>query len=314
MSETPNTFSSAKQNKISSNNQKNSLMKTINLKSVIVTLSLILSIAFVNAQDQRTCTVIDVNGGVYFDRTWLFSVPGTTQAFDNGWDSYKFLTAASAVPQIYVVGTDGNFQVGTVGNANNTVIGFIPGEATEYTLTFTHTDLAYSYQQLFLYDKVADKTVDIYAQGSTYSFTASGSDIKERFVILTAIAETPGDGGAGIPQDTTVVTPPETGNDNGNHNDKDKNHKKDKKDKKGCKENKANNVKVYSHHKKIMVNNPNKQNGRIKVINARTGKVIKDVPVAAETTTTIDTNTQAGTYVIVTTVDVDTTNTTVFLE
>jgi len=294
-------------------------MKTINLKSVIVTLSLILSIAFVNAQDQRTCTVIDVNGGVYFDRTWLFSVPGTTQAFDNGWDSYKFLTAASAVPQIYVAGTDGSFQVGTVGNANNTVIGFIPGEATEYTLTFTHTDLAYSYQQLFLYDKVADKTVDIYAQGSTYSFTASVSDIKERFVILTAIAETPGDGGTGTPQDTTVVvTPPETGtgNDTGNYNDndKDKKNKKDKKDKKDKKENKANNVKVYSHHKKIMVNNPNKQKGRIKVINARTGKVIKDVPVAAETTTTIDTNTQTGTYVIVTTVDVDTTNTTVFLE
>lgn len=284
-------------------------MKTLNLKSVIVALSLIISIA--SASAQNTCTVIDVNGGVYFDRTWLFSIPGTTQGFDNGWDGYKFLKSGSAVPQIYVVGTDGNFQVGAVSDANNTVIGFIPGEATEYTLTFTHTDLAYSYQQLFLYDKVADKTVDIYAQGSKYSFTASANDIKERFVILTTVAQTPGDNTT--PQDTTVVTPaPETGNDTGNHNNgKDK---KDKKDKKECKENKAKNVKVYSYHKKIMVNNPNKQKGRIKVINARTGKVVSDVPVAAETTTTIDTNTQTGTYVIVTTVDVDTTNTTVFLE
>lgn len=286
-------------------------MKTFNLKSTIVILSLILSVAFVNAQDQKTCTVIDVNGGVYFDRTWLFTIPGTTQAFDNGWDGYKFLTTSSVVPQIYVAGTDGNFQVGTVGNANNTVIGFIPGEATEYTLTFTHTDLAYSYQQLFLYDKIANKTVDIYAQGSTYSFTASASDIKERFIILTTVAQTPGDNTT--PQDTTVVTPdPGTGNDTANQNNgKDK---KDKKDKKECKENKAKNVKVYSYHKKIMVSNPNKQKGRIKVINARTGKVVSDIPVAAETTTTIDTNTQAGTYVIVTTVDVDTTNTTIFLE
>lgn len=282
-------------------------MKAIQFKSAIVALFIIIGSTIANAQDQRTCTVIDVNGGVYFDRTWLFTVPGTSQAFDNGWDSYKFLTTGSAVPQIYVIGTDGNFQVGTVGNANNTVIGFIPGEATEYTLTFTHTDLAYSYQQLYLYDKVTDQTIDIYAQGSTYSFTSSPADVKERFIILTSIASTDNgsDTGTTTPDDSTVTPDNGSGTDTGNDSGtqvKDKN-KNDKKDKKDCKENKAKKVKSYCYGKKIHIKNPNKQKGHIKIVNSKNGKVVKEVIVPAETTTTVDTN--SGTYVIITTVEAD---------
>ena len=79
--------------------------------------------------------------------------------------------------------------------------------------------------------------------------------------------------------------------------------KKDKKDKKDCKDNKAKKVKAYSYGKKIHINNPNKQKGHIKIVNSKNGKVVKEVTVPAETTTTVDTN--SGTYVIITTVEAD---------
>ena len=162
-------------------------MKAINLKSILAVTVLLLSTAFVAAQS-RTCTVIDVTDGYYTDRVWVFSVPETTDAFDNGWDGYKFLSTDVPQPQIYYMGTDGNFQVSTTNDVHNDVIGFIPGNAGgQYTFTFTQYDLALTYQQLYLVDRIANVTVDITADGSTYTFTANAGDTADRLSLATSV-------------------------------------------------------------------------------------------------------------------------------
>lgn len=273
-------------------------MKAINLKSILAVTVLLLSTAFVAAQS-RTCTVIDVTDGYYTDRVWVFSVPETTDAFDNGWDGYKFLSTDVPQPQIYYMGTDGNFQVSTTNDVHNDVIGFIPGNAGgQYTFTFTQYDLALTYQQLYLVDRVANVTVDITADGSTYTFTANAGDPADRFSLATSVVAVE-DPVIDEPEEDDVVTP---------------NDPKDKKDKKGKKENKAKKVKVHAHGKRLMVHNPNKEKAKVKVYNVRTGKVIKETEIAAEGPTTIDTNTQSGAYVVSVAVETNVENTTVMLQ
>ena len=63
-----------------------------------------------------------------------------------------------------------------------------------------------------------------------------------------------------------------------------------------------------------MVHNPNKEKAKVKIYNVRTGKVVKETEIAAEGPTTIDTNTQSGTYVVSVAVETDVENTTVMLQ
>ena len=195
-------------------------MKAINLKSILAVTVLLLSTAFVAAQS-RTCTVIDVTDGYYTDRVWVFSVAGTTDGFDNGWDGYKFLSTNAPQPQIYYMGTDGNFQVATTNDVHNDVIGFIPGNAGgQYTFTFTQYDLALTYQQLYLVDRIANVTVDITADGSTYTFTANAGDPADRFSLATSVVAV---------EDPVIDEPEEEEDDVVTPNDpKDKKDKKDK--------------------------------------------------------------------------------------
>ena len=282
-------------------------MKAINLKSILAVTVLLVSTAFVSAQS-RTCTVIDVTDGYYSDRVWVFSVAETTDAFDNGWDGYKFLSTDVPQPQIYYMGTDGNFQVSTTNDVYNDVIGFIPGNAGgQYTFTFTQYDLALTYEKLYLIDRVANVTTDITADGSTYTFTANAGDPADRFALATSV----------VAVEDPVIDEPEEGEDDGvvtPADPKDKKDKKDKKDNKGKKGNKAEKVKVHAHGKKVFVENPNKEKGKVKVYNVRTGKVIKETVIAAEGSTTIDTNTQSGAYVVSVAVETDVENTTVMLQ
>ncbi|MBN2764819.1 MAG: hypothetical protein JXR27_00480 [Paludibacteraceae bacterium] len=281
-------------------------MKTINLKSILAVTVLLLSTAFVAAQS-RTCTVIDVTDGYYTDRVWVFSVEGTTDGFDNGWDGSKFLSSNATGPQVYYMGTDGNYQVSTTNDVHGDVIGFIPGnEGGEYTFTFTQYDLALTYQQLFLVDRISNVTVDITADGSTYTFTANADDPADRFSLATSIE---------VVEEPVVEEPAEEEEDVVVPNDpKDKKDKKDKKGKKDKKVNKAEKVKVHSHGKKIMVNNPNKEKAKVKVINARNGKVITETTVGPEGPSTIETNTQGGTYVVAVAVETDVETTTVLIK
>lgn len=254
-------------------------MKTSIIKFFLTIVWLVLGFGAIVAQEtERTCTVVDVIGGVCSDRLWLFTMPQATDGFDNGWDGYKFLNNTTNSPQIYAVSVDGSFQVSTVANIDNKIIGFIPGDATDYTLTFNHTDLEKTYQKLYLIDRLEDKIVDVYAEGSKYSFTAKKGDLKERFMLVTSANYSK------VLDDDSDIN------------------------------NKAKNVRVYSVGNKLFVDNHNCQKANLNIVNARNGKVERQMVVDSETFMSFETDLTLGAYIVCTTVEADLFNTTVLLQ
>jgi hypothetical protein len=130
-------------------------------------------------------TRIDLTGQHYSDRMWIFTEPSCTRNFDNGWDGRKML-GSSLAPQIYAMEPDGDYQVNSVGDMNNTDIAFQAGDEVEYTLKFTHENIQRQYAGVYLVDLIENKTVDVSENGSTYTFATAQSDAPaKRFKILT---------------------------------------------------------------------------------------------------------------------------------
>jgi len=141
------------------------------------------------ARDQsftkQTFTIIEVKGAHSADKLWIYTEPTCTRSYDNGWDAFKLVGSALS-SQLYAVEPDGNYQVNTVDDMNNSVLAFQAGEDAEYTLTFTHQNSERYYEKMYLIDLENNKMTDITESGSTYSFTAeSTSSAKNRFNIIT---------------------------------------------------------------------------------------------------------------------------------
>lgn len=239
-------------------------MKLHTIKIITVILFLALFHPLINAQEDETCTTIEVCDGHYVDKVWLFSINGTTNGWDNGWDGFKFLNTSAKTPQIFLKSVDGNFQVSSTTNIHNSIIGFMAGNETEYTLLFKHTNISKKYNELYLIDLIANKTINIFSQESQYAFKASKSDITERFVLVTFL-------------------------------DKDNVEPANKSLESSL--NQSNNVKVICSHKKIIIDNPNSEKGILRLINAQSGKMILQEDIAAETITTLESNTKTGVYI-----------------
>jgi len=138
-----------------------------------------------DVSSDKVWTIIDVKGSRFSDRMWIFTEPGCTHGFDNGWDGEKFM-GSSLTPQIYAMEQDGNYQVNSVDDINNTYLGFRAGEDSVYTLTFTHQNMGLKYGNVYLVDSVAQHTVDITASGTQYTFMSLPTDtIEKRFKIIT---------------------------------------------------------------------------------------------------------------------------------
>jgi len=134
----------------------------------------------------KTSTRIDLSGTHSADCMWIFTDPTCTQSFDAGWDGYKMLGSALN-PQLYAMETAGDFQIDAVGDINGTFLAFSAGADTEYKLTFTHQNTNTRYSALYLVDLSENKTTDITASGSEYTFTAQSSTTPvKRFKIITA--------------------------------------------------------------------------------------------------------------------------------
>ena len=132
----------------------------------------------------KVSTIIDVKGTKSADRLWLITQAGCSRTFDNGWDGSKFIGSALS-PQIYAIEPDGKYQVNTVADINDTEIGFQVGEDSEYTMTFTHTNIKTNYAGIYIVDLLENKTIDITESGSTYTFSASSStQAEKRFKIV----------------------------------------------------------------------------------------------------------------------------------
>lgn len=137
-----------------------------------------------------TSTRIDVAGTRFSDKMWLFSNENCSNTFDNGWDCYKMF-GSTICPQIFTLEEDGAYQINAVNDINNTTIGFVPGEDSQYTLTFTHENIENKYACLYLQDLVNNKVIDISQNKSQYSFSTIGYEtVTNRFKILTSAGTT----------------------------------------------------------------------------------------------------------------------------
>ena len=137
------------------------------------------------ARTEKTSIRIDVKGTGFTDNLWLISEPTCTRDYDNGWDGYKVLGHTSA-PQIFAEEEVGNLQVNSVNDFDNTLLGFVAGTDTEYTMKFNHINVSGQYPSLYLVDLQNGNTVDISENGSTYTFSATNTSAPEtRFKIIT---------------------------------------------------------------------------------------------------------------------------------
>jgi hypothetical protein len=132
-----------------------------------------------------TMTSVQVKGGRFSDKMWLFTSNQCTRSFDNGWDALK-MTGVADSPQIFASEADGDYQIDALSNINNTTLGFQAGIESEYTFTFNHQNLSSAYPALYLIDKKENKTIDITTSGTTYTFTQTAyTTTLDRFKIVT---------------------------------------------------------------------------------------------------------------------------------
>jgi hypothetical protein len=202
-------------------------------------------------------TQIDVKGSYYSDRMWIFTDTACTHSFDNGWDGEKFL-GSYVTPQLFASELDGDYQVNSVDDINNTYLGFMAGQDSVYTMTFTHHNATARYSNIYLVDSVSKKTTDITASGSIYSFKSLPTDtVIKRFKIVT-IANT-----------TTPVIPTYAS---------------------------INSLKLFSSQRTIFVDNPSAEAGTLEVYDFA-GQAVRQYPFSAGQVSTIRTDLPPGIYV-----------------
>ncbi len=140
--------------------------------------------------DSQTTTTIDIEGENGADRIWIMSHDSYTRDFDNGFDGKK-LTGNALSPQFYAVENDGNYQINSVDDINNTTLAFQAGQDTDYKMTINHdVNTLAKYAKIYLHDLVENKVIDISHSGTEYVFKASSAtNTKLRFKILAQKTE-----------------------------------------------------------------------------------------------------------------------------
>jgi len=164
-----------------------------------------------------------------------------------------------AVTQIY--GMEENnamYQINAKSDIHNSIIGFKPGNDRNFTLKFTHQGINTIYNNLYLVDMVANQTVDVYANGTEYTFTSTDSDPVQRFKIITNL---------GIATDDNSPTEFE------------------------------NNMEVFKMNNKVVVNNRNQINATVKVFD-EIGRCITNSIVESNSQLILNENLAKGVYVV----------------
>lgn len=147
-----------------------------------------------SAAQSKVYTIVDLkNGENTIDRLWIFTEENCTKAYNDGWDGVKILSAG--VPALFAMEEDGNYQVNSLDNIDNTYLGFIAGSGVDtYTLEFSHYNTGEKYPELYLVDEFEDKEMNIAQSAATYTFSATNAgETVKRFKISTRAAG--GDGG-----------------------------------------------------------------------------------------------------------------------
>ena len=124
--------------------------------------------------------MVDVASEKSMDRLWLVEHEEATDAFDNGFDGEKMLSAGAA--QLYA--EEGkNLQVKTTNRLKRTDLSFVPADkAGRYELKF-HLKGFKASDEFVLLDKRTGEETPI-NDGDKYSFVADVNDKSQRFAIL----------------------------------------------------------------------------------------------------------------------------------
>ncbi len=124
--------------------------------------------------------LVDVASEKSMDRLWLVEHEEATDAFDNGFDGEKMLSAGAA--QLYAEESK-NLQVKTTNRLKRTDLSFVPADkAGRYELKF-HLKGFKTSDEFVLLDKRTGEETPI-NDGDKYSFVADVNDKPQRFAIL----------------------------------------------------------------------------------------------------------------------------------
>ena len=128
-------------------------------------------------ESQMPRIIFDVTGNRFADRLYVFENAGQTNAFDNGWDGYKF-EGEDYAPQLMTRTGDLDLAVDVSPSFDGKRIAFRPGEDAEYTLHFSTTEEGLRLRDLLTNDETAIE------EGGTYTFVAFNTETEERFEII----------------------------------------------------------------------------------------------------------------------------------
>lgn len=116
------------------------------------------------------------------DNLWLFSQPGTSAGFDNGWDGRKNFGTPTAF--IYAMTPNGPMQVNTNASIDGTQITLYSNSDKDYKLTLIKTNLE-QYTDLHLVDLKTKAITPLTSDTTTYSFVSNDAGKTEkRFIII----------------------------------------------------------------------------------------------------------------------------------
>ena len=134
-----------------------------------------------SALSYLTVDVISKSGG---DRVWLFSQPGTSRKYDNGWDGRKIILNPGL--SLFVDEGKDQLQVSTSDDLDKTYLSFMAGKDTEYTLRINISKLT-GYKTLYLTDLDTKTVTDLSAPDEiNYPFTATNTEKAERRFLITS--------------------------------------------------------------------------------------------------------------------------------
>lgn len=246
---------------------------------------------------QYPCTVIDVRGSRYGDSMWLFTVEGTTDGYDNGWDGLKMFGSTLA-PQLFAVGSDlRNYQVYTSSNIHGVDIAFRKGEDLQYVFYFKHYEISSGYQQLYLLDKKTMTVVDIYSENSQYSFSCETGDDENRFSILTYLSNSASSEETESTTDTfTEITDSVINNEESVSDPADLSSTVKDKGKNKTKEKNA--VRAFSVNGDLVIDNTLSGKAKVTITGVSNGQMLQSYEVSAQSITTIRAGLKKGAYVV----------------
>ena len=124
---------------------------------------------------------VELNSASTVDKLWLFSVPGTSPGFDNGWDGRKYFGTPTAF--IYVPTIAGNMQVSTTDDIIGSTIAFLSANDETFTISVTKSNFD-NFEELYLIDLENNVAIKLEDETTHYHFDAKKSNSASlRFII-----------------------------------------------------------------------------------------------------------------------------------